>query len=140
MFSRIFLTFFICLYSSLQIKLNHRKLLDGMLDICGVPSEKFRTICSSIDKLDKQSFEQIKKEMVRVVVCIWSDLLYICDRRPTLVLLGGSRLETCIEDQISCIFCENCYSIFHFLTFLRVTSENNNGPSHSTFPLGSIIL
>nr|XP_023910664.1 histidine--tRNA ligase, cytoplasmic-like isoform X1 [Quercus suber]XP_023910670.1 histidine--tRNA ligase, cytoplasmic-like isoform X2 [Quercus suber] len=47
-----------------EIKLNHRKLLDGMLDICGVPPEKFRTICSSIDKLDKQPFEQIKKEMV----------------------------------------------------------------------------
>ncbi|KAJ0970850.1 hypothetical protein J5N97_018809 [Dioscorea zingiberensis] len=47
-----------------EIKLNHRKLLDGMLEICGVPSEKFRTVCSSIDKLDKQSFEQIKKELV----------------------------------------------------------------------------
>ncbi|XP_022639929.1 histidine--tRNA ligase, cytoplasmic isoform X1 [Vigna radiata var. radiata] len=47
-----------------EIKLNHRKLLDGMMQICGVPPEKFRTICSSIDKLDKQSFQQIKKEMV----------------------------------------------------------------------------
>ncbi|XP_072988108.1 histidine--tRNA ligase, cytoplasmic [Typha latifolia] len=47
-----------------EIKLNHRKLLDGMLDICGVPPEKFRTVCSSIDKLDKQTFEQIKKELV----------------------------------------------------------------------------
>ncbi|XP_030474690.1 histidine--tRNA ligase, cytoplasmic [Syzygium oleosum] len=47
-----------------EVKLNHRKLLDGMLEICGVPSEKFRTICSSIDKLDKQPFEQIWKEMV----------------------------------------------------------------------------
>ncbi|KAM7492875.1 hypothetical protein LguiB_027484 [Lonicera macranthoides] len=47
-----------------EVKLNHRKLLDGMLDICGVPPEKFRTICSSIDKLDKQPFEQIRKEMV----------------------------------------------------------------------------
>ncbi|CAH8388284.1 unnamed protein product [Eruca vesicaria subsp. sativa] len=47
-----------------EVKLNHRKLLDGMLEICGVPAEKFRTICSSIDKLDKQSFEQVKKEMV----------------------------------------------------------------------------
>lgn len=35
-----------------------------MLEICGVPPEKFRTICSSIDKLDKQSFDQIKREMV----------------------------------------------------------------------------
>jgi histidyl-tRNA synthetase len=47
-----------------EVKLNHRKLLDGMLDICGVPPEKFKTICSSIDKLDKQPFEQIRKEMV----------------------------------------------------------------------------
>ncbi|KAF6176050.1 hypothetical protein GIB67_000144 [Kingdonia uniflora] len=47
-----------------QIKLNHRKLLDGMLEICGVSSDKFRTICSSIDKLDKQSFDEIRKEMV----------------------------------------------------------------------------
>ncbi|URE07726.1 Anticodon binding domain [Musa troglodytarum] len=49
---------------SYEIKLNHRKLLDGMLEICGVPSEKFRAVCSSIDKLDKQPFEQIKKELV----------------------------------------------------------------------------
>ncbi|TVU12068.1 hypothetical protein EJB05_45693 [Eragrostis curvula] len=47
-----------------EIKLNHRKLLDGMLEICGVLPEKFRTVCSSIDKLDKQSFEQVKKELV----------------------------------------------------------------------------
>lgn len=47
-----------------EVKLNHRVLLDGMLEICGVPPEKFRTICSSIDKLDKLPYEQIKKEMV----------------------------------------------------------------------------
>lgn len=35
------------------IKLNHRLLLDGMFEACGVPSDKFRTICSSVDKLDK---------------------------------------------------------------------------------------
>lgn len=56
-----FLTVLQCFY---QVKLNHRKLLDGMLAICGVPQENFRTICSSIDKLDKQTFEQVKKEMV----------------------------------------------------------------------------
>ncbi|KEH40103.1 histidine-tRNA ligase [Medicago truncatula] len=46
------------------IKLNHRKLLDGMMQICGVHPEKFRTTCSSIDKLDKKSFKHIRKEMV----------------------------------------------------------------------------
>jgi hypothetical protein len=89
-----------------QIKLNHRKLLDGMLDICGVPPEKFRTICSSIDKLDKQSFEQIKKEMVRTFfmkymvrtfVCIWCYLLY-SDWRPSPLVLGGRALKPCKND------------------------------------------
>ncbi|RVW59226.1 Histidine--tRNA ligase, cytoplasmic [Vitis vinifera] len=56
-----------------EVKLNHRKLLDGMLDICGVPPEKFRTICSSIDKLDKQTFEQIKREME----CKWRGLPHL---------------------------------------------------------------
>lgn len=35
------------------IKLNHRLLLDGMFEACGVPGDKFRTICSTVDKLDK---------------------------------------------------------------------------------------
>lgn len=37
------------------IKLNHRQLLDGIFETCGVPAEQFRTICSSVDKLDKVS-------------------------------------------------------------------------------------
>ena len=47
-----------------EIKLNDRKLLDGMLQIRRVPRENFRTICSNIDKLDKESFQQLRKEMV----------------------------------------------------------------------------
>lgn len=47
-----------------EIKLNHRGLLDSMLDIAGVPEEKFRPICSAIDKLDKEPWEAVRKEMV----------------------------------------------------------------------------
>eukprot|EP00252_Welwitschia_mirabilis_P026656 TRINITY_DN8803_c0_g1_i2.p1 TRINITY_DN8803_c0_g1~~TRINITY_DN8803_c0_g1_i2.p1 ORF type:complete len:988 (-),score=194.47 TRINITY_DN8803_c0_g1_i2:301-3126(-) len=47
-----------------EVKLNHRKLLDGMLELCGVPQSKFRSICSSVDKLDKQSWDHVEKEMV----------------------------------------------------------------------------
>lgn len=36
-----------------QIKINHRKLLDGMFEVCGVPADKIRCVSSSIDKLDK---------------------------------------------------------------------------------------
>lgn len=46
------------------IKLNHRRLLDAILDICGVPAEKFRTICSAVDKLDKEPWEEVRREMV----------------------------------------------------------------------------
>ncbi|XP_074280162.1 histidine--tRNA ligase, cytoplasmic-like [Silene latifolia] len=74
---------------SYEVKLNHRKLLDGMLDICGVPPEKFRTICSSIDKLDKQSFDQVKKEMVEEKGLTAE----IADRIGSFVKDRGSPLE-----------------------------------------------
>jgi histidyl-tRNA synthetase len=45
------------------IKLNHRRLLDAILDICGVPADKFRTICSAVDKLDKEPWSEVKREM-----------------------------------------------------------------------------
>ena len=35
------------------IKINHRKILDGLFEACGVPDTQFRAICSSVDKLDK---------------------------------------------------------------------------------------
>ncbi|XP_075066004.1 histidine--tRNA ligase, cytoplasmic [Mixophyes fleayi] len=46
------------------IKVNDRRILDGMFAVCGVPDSKFRTICSSVDKLDKTPWEEVKNEMV----------------------------------------------------------------------------
>nr|XP_020655025.1 histidine--tRNA ligase, cytoplasmic [Pogona vitticeps] len=46
------------------IKVNDRRILDGMFAVCGVPDSKFRTICSTVDKLDKMSWEDVKSEMV----------------------------------------------------------------------------
>ncbi|XP_011494000.1 PREDICTED: histidine--tRNA ligase, cytoplasmic isoform X1 [Ceratosolen solmsi marchali] len=48
---------------SFNIKVNHRCLLDGIFAACGVPQEKFRNICSSVDKLDKTPWEEVRKEM-----------------------------------------------------------------------------
>ncbi|KAJ8679317.1 hypothetical protein QAD02_015104 [Eretmocerus hayati] len=47
-----------------SIKVNHRCLLDGIFAACGVPQDKFRSICSAVDKLDKSPWEEVKKEMV----------------------------------------------------------------------------
>ncbi|KAI3849978.1 hypothetical protein MKW92_018310 [Papaver armeniacum] len=76
-----------------EIKLSHRKLLDGMLEICGVPPEKFRTICSSIDKLDKKSFEQVKNEMVEEKGLTAE----VADKIGTLVQKRGPPLELLSE-------------------------------------------
>jgi histidyl-tRNA synthetase len=46
------------------IKVNNRKVLDGMFEVCGVPADKFRTICSAVDKLDKLEWAEVKCEMV----------------------------------------------------------------------------
>ena len=46
-----------------KIKINNRKLLDSIMLISGVPTEKVRTICSSIDKLDKETWITISNEM-----------------------------------------------------------------------------
>ncbi|KAM4733024.1 histidine--tRNA ligase isoform 1-T1 [Anableps anableps] len=47
-----------------RIKVNDRRILDGMFAVCGVPDDKFRTICSTVDKLDKMPWEDVRKEMV----------------------------------------------------------------------------
>ena len=46
------------------IKVNHRMILDGIFEVCGVKADMFRTICSSVDKLDKSPWEEVRKEMV----------------------------------------------------------------------------
>lgn len=45
------------------IKLNHRKVLDGIFSVCGVPSDKLRTISSAVDKLDKTPWDEVRREM-----------------------------------------------------------------------------
>ncbi|XP_065895010.1 histidine--tRNA ligase, cytoplasmic-like [Dysidea avara] len=47
------------------IKVNHRQLLDGIFAACNVPEEKFKTICSAVDKLDKKPWAEVKEEMTQ---------------------------------------------------------------------------
>ena len=50
--------------NDITIRINHRKILDGMFRVVGVPEDKIRTISSAVDKLDKAPWEEVKKEMV----------------------------------------------------------------------------
>ena len=42
------------------VKVNHRKILDAMIELAGCDKRKFKTICSSIDKLDKEPWEKVR--------------------------------------------------------------------------------
>ncbi|KAI1749255.1 hypothetical protein F4782DRAFT_549839 [Xylaria castorea] len=52
------------LSKDVTLKLNHRKILDGLFAVAGVPDDKIRTISSAVDKLDKSSREEVKAEMI----------------------------------------------------------------------------
>ena len=49
-----------------NIKINHRVLLDAYIQISGISEDKFKTVCSYIDKLDKEKWEDVKKELIDV--------------------------------------------------------------------------
>lgn len=49
--------------SDFVLKVNHRRLLDAMFQACGVAASDFAVVCSSVDKLDKMSPAEVKKEL-----------------------------------------------------------------------------
>ena len=51
------------------IKINHRKILDGIFEVCGVPADKIRAISSAVDKLDKVSRLQDRSRVSLIQLC-----------------------------------------------------------------------
>lgn len=81
-----------------KVKVNHRLLLDGLFEACGVPTEKFRTICSSVDKLDKSPWQEVKNEMVNEKGLSEE----VADRIGTYVRMNGSEelIATLFKDEM----------------------------------------
>jgi histidyl-tRNA synthetase len=48
---------------SFEIKLGHRVMLEGIVALSGAPEKKFKTICSAIDKLDKEPWANVAEEL-----------------------------------------------------------------------------
>ncbi|KAL0213409.1 hypothetical protein RCL1_007035 [Eukaryota sp. TZLM3-RCL] len=44
---------------------NHRGLLDAMVASAGISEDKFKTVCSSIDKLDKHAWNVVAEELIK---------------------------------------------------------------------------
>ena len=49
-----------------NIKINHRVLLDSIVEISGISNDKYKSVCSSIDKLDKEPWDKVEKELIEV--------------------------------------------------------------------------
>lgn len=47
-----------------MIKVNHRRILDSIIELSGISTDKFRPVCSSVDKLDKEEWSAVKKELI----------------------------------------------------------------------------
>lgn len=76
------------------IKVNHRKILDAIFAVCGVPDDKIRTISSAVDKLDKSPWAEVRREMVEDKGLDGA----VADKIGTYVQLhGGRELLTRLE-------------------------------------------
>lgn len=80
-----------------SIKINHRKVLDGLFEVCGVPAEKIRPISSAVDKLDKMPWAEVRKEMVEEKGLDGA----VADNIEKYVMLKGGRglLDTLLKDE-----------------------------------------
>lgn len=58
------------------IKINHRRILDGIFEVCGVPADKIRAISSAVDKLDKvgRSTTRSKIHSSHIIQSPWSEV------------------------------------------------------------------
>lgn len=72
-----------------KVKLNHRKVLDGIFQACGVAEPDVRKVSSAVDKLDKLPWAAVRKEMVEEK----GQPEEVADRIGEFVKLNGSIRE-----------------------------------------------
>lgn len=74
-----------------KIKLNHRKVLDGIFEACGVAADDVRKVLLAVDKLDKLPWDAVKKEMVEEK----GQPEAVADKIGELVMHKGTIAEIC---------------------------------------------
>ena len=88
-----------------KVKLNHRKILDGIFEACGVPEEDIRKVSSAIDKLDKSPWEAVKKEILEkgqseeIADKIWTFVQHSGSIREVIEILKKSGIDNATAQQ-----------------------------------------
>jgi histidyl-tRNA synthetase len=120
------------------IEVSDRRILGLIVSISGVPSEKFKGVCASIDKLDKSPWADVRKELINVrgirpesADKLWEFVQLNGDPIPTLARLrerfiaeyeaqGGGR--TAYDNEASKVLNE-MELLFEYLTALRILEK-----------------
>uniref|UniRef100_A0A672FRM8 histidine--tRNA ligase n=1 Tax=Salarias fasciatus TaxID=181472 RepID=A0A672FRM8_SALFA len=105
-----------------RIKVNDRRILDGMFAVCGVPDEKFRTICSTVDKLDKMPWEEVRREMVEEKGLSEQ----AADQIGEYVSMQGERLlqdQKLSQSKLACAGLADIKQLFSYLQLFQVTDK-----------------
>jgi histidyl-tRNA synthetase len=109
------------------IKLNHRKILDGIFAVCGVPTEKIRSISSAVDKLDKLPWADVRKEMTEekgldgAVADKIGEYVKLKGSRDLLEKLEGDALLT--ADKVAGEGIKEMKTLFGYLDVFKVTDK-----------------
>ena len=77
-------------FEKFELKLNHRRVLTGLLDAAGVPAELHGTALVALDKLDKVGLEGVECEMRERGVPPGTDGSFLAPWRELLPLWNGS--------------------------------------------------
>lgn len=112
------------------IKLNHRKVLDGIFAACGVKEEDVRKVLSAVDKLDKLPWAAVKKEMVEEknqpeevadkigeLVMNKGSIRNICEFLETLVVKDNAEIQQGVSDMKLLADYVEAFGIEAFLSF-----------------------
>jgi len=88
-----------------EIKLNHRQLLEGLMESVGIAAKDFKPVASAIDKLDKvPSWDSIAEELTKeknINPDAVSKLeTYICYRQKNPELTNSEYLEHVLRDSV----------------------------------------
>lgn len=108
------------------IKCNNRKILDGIFKVAGVPEDKFRTACSSVDKLDKMKWPEVRAEMINekgldaaAVDCIGEWVL----KKGKTELITELLSSSLAEDPMAKEGLEEMSILFKYLDIYEITKD-----------------
>ena len=77
-------------FETFELKLNHRRVLTGLLDAAGVPAELHGTALVALDKLDKVGLDGVEREMRERGVPAGPDGTFLGPWRELLPLWNGA--------------------------------------------------